>query len=121
MIGLKLKGGHAGTAVLVGNFSAIIGSIISVRIMLHFTKKEYGTEEYCIQFEEHEDMDAIMNTREIRDGGIGGRAIEALLEGGKNGVDVRPCHHPGRYHHLYTGHDANQRRICRRNLHRCRL
>ena len=68
MIGLKLKGGHAGTAVLVGNFSAIIGSIISVRIMLHFTKKEYGTEEYCVQFEEHEDMDAIMNTREIRDG-----------------------------------------------------
>ena len=48
--------------------------------MLHFTKKEYGTEEYCVQFEEHEDMDAIMNTREIRDGGIGGRAIEALLE-----------------------------------------
>ena len=27
MIGLKLKGGHAGTAVLVGNFSAIIGSV----------------------------------------------------------------------------------------------
>ena len=80
MIGLKLKGGHAGTAVLVGNFSAIIGSIISVRIMLHFTKKEYGTEEYCVQFEEHEDMDAIMNTREIRDGGIGGRAI-AIIPG----------------------------------------
>ena len=95
MIGLKLKGGHAGTAVLVGNFSAIIGSIISVRIMLHFTKKEYGTEEYCIQFEEHEDMDAIMNTREIRDGGIGGRAIEALLEGGKNGVDVGLAIIPG--------------------------
>ena len=95
MIGLKLKGGHAGTAVLVGNFSAIIGSIISVRIMLHFTKKEYGTEEYCVQFEEHEDMDAIMNTREIRDGGIGGRAIEALLEGGKNGVDVGLAIIPG--------------------------
>ena len=43
--------------------------------MLHFTKKEYGTEEYCVQFEEHEDMDAIMNTREIRDGGIGGRFL----------------------------------------------
>ena len=95
MIGLKLKGGHAGTAVLVGNFSAIIGSIISVRIMLHFTKKEYGTEEYCVQFEEHEDMNAIMNTREIRDGGIGGRAIEALLEGGKNGVDVGLAIIPG--------------------------
>lgn len=63
--------------------------------MLHFTKKEYGTEEYCIQFEEHEDMDAIMNTREIRDGGIGGRAIEALLEGGKNGVDVGLAIIPG--------------------------
>lgn len=63
--------------------------------MLHFTKKEYGTEEYCVQFEEHEDMDAIMNTREIRDGGIGGRAIEALLEGGKNGVDVGLAIIPG--------------------------
>ena len=45
--------------------------------------------------EEHEDMDAIMNTREIRDGGIGGRAIEALLEGGKNGVDVGLAIIPG--------------------------
>ena len=36
-----------------------------------------------------------MNTREIRDGGIGGRAIEALLEGGKNGVDVGLAIIPG--------------------------
>ena len=95
MVGLKLKGGHAGTAVIVGNIAAIIGSVISVRIMLHFTKKEYGTEEYCVKFEEHEDMDAVLNTREIRDGGIGGRAIEALLEGGKGGVDVGLAIIPG--------------------------
>ncbi len=40
-------------------------------------------------------MDAVMNTREIRDGGIGGRAIEALLEGGKGGVDVGLAVIPG--------------------------
>lgn len=88
--------------------------------MLHFTKKEYGTEEYCVQFEEHEDMDAIMNTRETVTEASAGRAIEALLEGGKT-VWMSALPSSGRYHHLYTGHDADQRRICRRNLHRCRL
>ena len=91
MIGLKLKGGHAGTAVLVGNFSAIIGSIISVRIMLHFTKKEYGTKEYCIQFEEHEDMEYCTDPELIDekfgdlvdlviDGGIGGTESSTIVD-----------------------------------------
>ena len=88
MIGLEPKGGHTGIAVLVGNIGAIVGSIISVRIMLHFTKKEYGTEEMCIPLEDGEDMNQLMNTRKIRSGGLFGRTLEALLDGGKGGVDV---------------------------------
>lgn len=88
MIGLEPKGGHTGIAVLVGNIGAIVGSIISVRIMLHFTKKEYGTEEMCIPLEDGEDMNQLMNTRKIRSGGLFGRALEALLDDGKGGVDV---------------------------------
>lgn len=95
MFGLPLQGGHAGIAVIVGNIAAIIGSIISVRIFLHFSKKEHGTEEYCVPFDTHEDIDALFNSREIRDGSAGGRAIEAMLEGGKSGVDVGLAIIPG--------------------------
>ena len=34
-------------AALIGNLGAILGSIVSVRIMLMFTAKHYGTTEYC--------------------------------------------------------------------------
>lgn len=88
MVGLKVEGGHAGTAALVGNIGAIFGSIISVRLMMHFTKKAYGTEEYCIPLEKDQDPKELFKIREVREGSIGGRAIEALLAGGKGGVDV---------------------------------
>lgn len=95
MIGLKVEGGHAGLAALIGNIGAIIGSVVSVRIMMRFTKKEYGTTEYCIPMEEGVDQKALFETREIREGSIGGRAIESLLAGGKGGVDVGLAIIPG--------------------------
>lgn len=95
MLGIKLQDGHTGLAVIVGNIAAVIGSIVSVRIMMHFTKKEYGTEAYCVELDSHEDMNAIMNTREIREGSVGGRFIEAMLDGGKSGVDVGLAIIPG--------------------------
>lgn len=88
MIGLEPKGGKVGLAVLIGNIGAIIGSVISVRIMLHFTKAEYGTEEMCIPLEDGEDLDQLINTRKIRSGSLFSRALESFLDGGKNGVDV---------------------------------
>ena len=48
MIGLNSDGEKIGLAVLIGNIAAVIGSIVSVRMMMHFTKKEFGTTEYCI-------------------------------------------------------------------------
>lgn len=80
-------------AALIGNLAAIIGSIVSVRIMLIFTKKKFGT----FDMAESDDKSSIdiINYREIRDGNIGRRALEALLEGGKMGVDLGMSIIPG--------------------------
>ena len=87
-------GENLGFAALIGNIGAIIGSVVSVRMMILFTKKEYGTTEYCIPLEEGSEKD-VFEQREVRDGGIGARALEALLDGGKNGVDVGLAIIPG--------------------------
>lgn len=71
---------------LLGNLGAIVGSIISVRLMLHFTKKHYG-----VTKEDIKNMDKVENfnpIREIRDGNFLERGLDAMLEGGKNGVDL---------------------------------
>lgn len=95
MIGITApKGENLGLAALIGNIGAIIGSVVSVRMMIFFTKKEYGTTEYCIPLEEGTEKD-VFNQREVREGGIGARALEALLDGGKNGVDVGLAIIPG--------------------------
>lgn len=95
MIGITApKGENLGLAALIGNIGAIIGSVVSVRMMIFFTKKEYGTTEYCIPLEEGSEKD-VFNQREVREGGIGARALEALLDGGKNGVDVGLAIIPG--------------------------
>lgn len=95
MLGINLPGEKVGMAALVGNIGAIIGSVISVRIMMAFTKKEFGTTEYCIPTAEGESIDELLNRREIRNGRAGGRLLESLLDGGKNGVEVGMAIIPG--------------------------
>ncbi len=73
-------------AALIGNIGAVIGSIVSVRLMQIKTKKVYGTEEMAI-ITEDKGID-IMNYREVRSGGTAGRILEAMLEGGKAGVEL---------------------------------
>ena len=80
-------------AALIGNLGAVIGSIISVRIMMHFTKKKYGTEEWALN--KKEGSQDLMNYRNIREGSIGARILEALLEGGKSGVQMGMSIIPG--------------------------
>ncbi|MBM0045533.1 hypothetical protein [Anaerococcus sp. mt242] len=75
----------AGKAALIGTLGAFIGSIASVRIMQIFTKKVYNTEE-MVEVESLKDIPK--NTRVVRDGSFGRRFIEALLDGGKTGVDM---------------------------------
>lgn len=90
MIGMPVENSVKGA--LIGNLGAIVGSVISVRIMLHFTKKHYGTEEMVeVQTSDYMPEDS----RVIRDGSAGTRFIESLLDGGKNGVDMGLAIIPG--------------------------
>lgn len=71
---------------LIGNIGAIIGSVVSVRLMLHFTKKHYGVTKEDIKKMKNEDT--FIPIREIRDGNFIERGLEAMLEGGKSGVEL---------------------------------
>ena len=78
---------------LIGNLGAIIGSVISVRIMLTFTKKFY-------KYNPEEDkatgtLEKKDEFREIREGNVFQRALDAILEGGKMGVDMGMAIIPG--------------------------
>lgn len=95
MLGMNLPGEKTGLAVLVGNLGAVVGSVVSVRIMMIFTRKEYGTKEYCVPGEKGESMEVLLNRREVRSGSVGGRLLESLLDGGKNGVNVGMAIIPG--------------------------
>ena len=95
MIGLKSPTGEGfGLAVLVGNLGAVVGSIVSTRLMLRQTAKIYGKEENC-QCETTTEVLDIRKYRQIRSGGIGSRFINALLDGGKSGVDMGLAIIPG--------------------------
>lgn len=88
MIGLKSPIGESfGLAVLVGNIGAILGSIVSTRLMLLFTAKIYGKTEQCEILGDERTID-IKNFRKVREGNVGTRFMDALLEGGKNGVEM---------------------------------
>ena len=77
--------------VVIGNIAAVLGSIVSVRIMLIFTKKYYAD-----SIESNTEIDAkYMKFREIRDGNVVERAMDAILDGGKNGVEIGMSIIPG--------------------------
>lgn len=80
-------------AALIGNLGAVIGSIISVRIMIHFTKKKFGMEEWAL--ERDTKTKDLLDYRIVRDGSLGTRILEALLEGGKSGVQMGVSIIPG--------------------------
>ena len=90
MMSFKVEG--AITAALVGNVGAIIGSIVSVRLMMRHTKKYYGT----VDKVETTLSDPIPEgMRRVREGSIGSRFIQSLLDGGKVGVDMGVSIIPG--------------------------
>ena len=91
MLGLNVAGGNLVTAVLVGNLGAVIGSIVSTRIMLFQTKKIFGTEEY-------EDAAPVIGggaAVETKKAGIGMRVLNSALNGGKSGVEIGLAIIPG--------------------------
>ena len=82
MVGILSPSGESFVVpALIGNLGAIIGSVVSVRLMLMFTAKVYGKTEDC----EVEGINAIMYTdyRMVRPGNVGTRFLSAMLDGGK--------------------------------------
>jgi hypothetical protein len=75
-----------GKAVLLGNIGAILGGIVSVRLLGHFGKKKYGEDEDVLT-EEEEGYD-ILHYREVRQGNVAQRALQSLLDGGAHGVQT---------------------------------
>ena len=72
--------------VVIGNIGAIAGSVVSVRIMMIFTKKYYNVPKD--QKKEVVKLDDFNKTREVRDGNLFERLLDATLEGGKTGVEL---------------------------------
>lgn len=90
MMALPIDGALKGA--LVGFVGAIIGFIISVRLMIMRTKAYYGTTEMV----ETKRADEIpIGYRKIREGSAGARFITAFLDGGKVGVDMGLAIIPG--------------------------
>ncbi len=73
-------------AALIGLLGAAIGSAVSVRIMLMFTKKMYGTETEAYEGTDSSEM--IDDMRVVHEGSVASRAMNALLDGGKQGVTL---------------------------------
>lgn len=78
---------------LIGNLGAIVGSIISVRLMLHFTKAYYRSSSDTSEVKNaHQEVSSY---REIREGSLFQRVLDAMLEGGKAGVEMGMSIIPG--------------------------
>ncbi|MBE0449234.1 MAG: hypothetical protein IBX70_00180 [Clostridia bacterium] len=79
--------------VLVGNIGAIIGSIVSVRIMMVYSKKYYNVSK--VEMEIIPANDTLNKLREVRVGNAFERVLDATLEGGKSGVELGLAIIPG--------------------------
>ena len=89
MVGIKSPIAESfGLAVLVGNLGAVVGSIVSTRLMLRQTAKIYGKDAEVECEGESGPVIDIHHYRRIHRGNVGTRFIDALLEGGKSGVDM---------------------------------
>ncbi len=96
MAGIKSPIGESfGLAVLVGNLGAVVGSIVSTRLMLRYTAKLYGKEAPCDVADDGEEVMDVSKYRQVRMGSVGSRFLDAVLSGGKTGVDMGMSVIPG--------------------------
>ncbi len=86
MAGLSaVTGTRLGLAVLCGNLGAVVGSIVSTRLLLRSSKKLYGTETLALSPRE---MGQLTDAERQRKKGFMLRLLDSLLNGGKNGVEL---------------------------------
>lgn len=90
MVALPIDG--AFKAALVGLGGAVVGSIVSVRLMIRKTKKYYGTETMVSTKTQNFIPEGY---RKVREGSVGSRFISAFLDGGMVGVDMGVAIIPG--------------------------
>ncbi|QTA38926.1 hypothetical protein JYK00_05545 [Thermosipho ferrireducens] len=69
-------------AVIIGNLGAVIGSIVSVKIFSIYTKRRLGSSKKTKKLMPEKVF------REVRPGTFMERFLEALLDGGKSGVEI---------------------------------
>lgn len=93
--GKSATGESYALSVLVGLLGAVIGSIVSVRIMLHFTKKLYGTEEPALRTLPTSPSIIAMVQEEKPKQAVSSRFLNAMLNGGKSGIKMGAAIVPG--------------------------
>lgn len=82
-LGLSAKTGQSYVAAaVIGNLGAVAGSIVSTRLMLMFMKRQFPIAEKSAQDSGHRAK------RMVRTGSVGSRFLEAMLDGGKVGVQM---------------------------------
>lgn len=80
-------------AAFVGLLGAVIGSIVSVRLMLRYSRQHFEGDSQRVDIVDTSTTD--LAYREVREGGVFQRFLEATLEGGKNGVEMGMAIIPG--------------------------
>ncbi len=86
MLGLAGKAGpQVGLAALCGNIGAIAGCILSTRLMLYYTGKDMGREAPASM--DAADLDETQQSGP-KASNVWLRALNALMDGGKKGVDL---------------------------------
>lgn len=71
-------------AIIIGNIAAILGGIFSIRGILRIAKKEYEEDDTNVKSANLESFEY----RKVREGSVGQRVLDSMLEGGKNGVEL---------------------------------
>ncbi len=89
---MSLNVPNAIPAALLGNLGAVVGGIVSVRMMLFFSKRLYGTEQMT---QTRLETFIPEKTRVVRSGGGFARFIQSMLDGGKSGVNMGMAIIPG--------------------------
>lgn len=74
------------TAVILGNIAAVLGGIVSVRLMGWLGRRKYGPDADVLS--EAEEGYDILRFREVREGNVPKRILQSLLDGGAHGVQT---------------------------------
>lgn len=77
------------SAALIGNLGAVIGSIISTRLMLHFCKKHFGVQKGSINTKAYTENETKSS------GKLGDRILKCIIDGGTKGVELGMSIVPG--------------------------